>query len=96
MGATGKLRSDQCRFRFKYAGIHILQRLSAQIIIAISRRGLKAARTDLMLLHCPEYFHLIVFRRPVDLLKPLLQSRFDAAAEIINLFTDPCFPVPIL
>ena len=74
MGAAGDLRPDQGRFRMKYIGVHPLQVVPAQVIVAVAGSGREAGRTDPVFLHGVDHLRLVVFRYLVNGGKTILQA----------------------
>src|SRR5699024_3045392 len=65
MGAAGNLRAYESIFGVKNVRIHLLQRISSNVIVAIAGYILKALGTISGILHLMDNFHLILFRELV-------------------------------
>ena len=61
MGAAGDLGPDQGRFRVKYIGVDLFQRIPSQIVIAVAGGGGEAGGGNPVALHGGEHLGLVVF-----------------------------------
>ena len=77
MGSAGDLGTHQRRLRVKSGRVHFLQRISAQVIVAVAAGGGKMDVADPAALHGAQHLQLIIFRRLIDGGKPFFQAFFN-------------------
>ena len=69
--AAGDLCANECTLRVEHIGVHCLERVSSEIVVAVTRVRLKALCADSVLLHRGNDLHLADLRRSVDLREAL-------------------------
>ena len=75
MGAAHKLRANQCILGAENRGINCLQRITAEVVIAVTGARRKMCFTDAMLSQRIEYLHLVVLGNRIDFSKARLALR---------------------
>jgi hypothetical protein len=76
VGAAHELRTHKGALAVEYAGVHILQGITSQVIVTVAGGGCKVDVADTVVLHSLDDLHLIVFRHRINGLKAFLQRLF--------------------
>ena len=67
--SAGDLRADQCALCVEVVRIGVLETLSSDIVVSVSRRPGEACLSDMRLLHGADHLHLADFGVSVNFVK---------------------------
>ena len=84
VGAAHELRAHKGALTVEYAGVHILQGITSQVIVTVAGGGCKVDVADTVVLHSLDDLHLIVFRHRINGLKAFPQRFFRLAANSLT------------